>query len=307
MMKMYKNILETVGNTPMVEINRLNPNKKVNLLAKLEMFNPGGSAKDRMAHYIIEDAEKRGLLKANGTIVEVTSGNTGIGLALVSLVKGYKLIIVTSTKTSKEKIGIIKTFGAKVVITVPEKLYDTAKSIVNKTSNSFYVDQFENPKNSEAHYLITGPEIWQQTKGKIDYLIAGIGTGGTISGTGKYLKEKNPKINIIGVDPKGSIFYDYFKTGKLTKPQQYKIEGIGGDKLIGVPDFKIIDDIIQVSDKKAFVMTKKLLNKEGIFVGGSSGAAMIAALKLAKNIKNRKTVVVIFPDKGERYLSKNIF
>jgi len=310
-MRCFKNILEIIGNTPMVKINKLNPNKNISLLAKLEMFNPGGSIKDRMAVYIIEDAEKNGLIKPGGTIVEATSGNTGIGLALASLVKGYKAIIVTPDKTSQEKVDLLRTFKAKVVITsssVPagssDSCIETAKRIAKEISNSFYVNQYNNPKNPKAHYLTTGPEIWEQTKGRIDYLVAGMGTGGTISGIAKFLKEKNPKIKIIGVDPKGSIFYDYFKTKKLIKSQQYKIEGIGGDMLIQALNFKLIDDVIQVSDEQAFNMVRKLLKEEGIFVGGSSGAAMFATLKLIKKFKGRKTVVVIFPDGGYRYLSK---
>ncbi len=310
-MKQYKNILETIGNTPMVEISKLNPNKDITLLAKLEMLNLGGSIKDRMAVYIIEDAEKRGLLKPGGTIVEATSGNTGIGLALVALVKGYKAIIVTSDKTSQEKVSMLKIFEAKVVITPstalpgsPDSCIETAKRIAKETSNSFYADQYNNPKNPQAHYLTTGPEIWQQTNGKIDYLVAGMGTGGTISGIAKYLKGKNPQVKIIGVDPKGSVFHDYFKTKKLIKPKQYKIEGIGGDMLVEALNFKLIDDVIQVNDKQAFDMAKKLLKEEGIFVGGSSGAAMFAVLKLIKKINEQKTMVVIFPDGGYRYLSK---
>ena len=310
-MNYYNNILETIGNTPMVEINKLNPSKDIALLAKLEMLNPGGSIKDRMAVYIIEDAEKKGLIKPGGTIVEATSGNTGIGLALVALVKGYKAIIVTPDKTSQEKVDLLKIFKAKVVITSSGALpgssdscLETAKRIARETPNSFYVDQYNNPKNPEAHYLTTGPEIWKQTDGRIDYLVAGMGTGGTISGIAKYLKEKNPKVKIIGVDPKGSIFYDYFKTRKLIKPQQYKIEGIGGDMLIQALNFKLVDDVIQVDDNQAFDMVKKILKEEGIFVGGSSGAAMFVALELIKKLKGRKTVVVIFPDGGYRYLSK---
>lgn len=310
-MKIYNNILETIGNTPMVKINKLNPNKNVTLLAKLENFNPGGSLKDRIALHIIEDAEKRGLLKPGDTIIESTSGNTGLGLALVALVKGYKTIFTIPDKMSQEKIDLLKAFGAKVVITPtnvtpdsPESYWEVAKELNRKIPNSFYVNQHYNLKNPQAHYLTTGPEIWKQTKGKIDYLIAGMGTGGTISGTAKYLKKKNSKIKIIGVDPKGSIFYQYFKTGKTVKAHPYQVEGIGEDVLVGTLDFKVIDDVIQVNDKQAFNMARKLLKKEGIFVGGSSGAVMYGAIKLAKKIKGRKTIVVILPDSGLNYLSK---
>ncbi len=310
-MKQYKNILESIGNTPLVKINKLNPNKDVTLLAKLESFNPGGSVKDRMALHIIEDAEKKGLLKPGGTIVENTSGNTGVGLALIAATKGYKTIFTIPDKMSQEKIDLLKAFGSKVIVTPtnvapdsPESYYEVAKKISRETPNSFYVNQYNNPKNPEAHYLTTGPEIWKQTSGKVDYLIAGIGTGGTISGIAKYLKEKNPEIKIIGIDPVGSVFYDYFKIGKLIEPQQYKVEGIGEDMLVDALDFELIDDIIQVNDKQSFNMTRELLSKEGIFVGGSSGSAMYGALELAKKIKNKKTIVVIFPDSGFKYLSK---
>lgn len=317
-MKYYSDILGAIGNTPLVKINRLNPNKKITLLAKLESFNPGLSIKDRMALYIIEDAEKKGLLKPGGTIIESTSGNTGLGLALVALVKGYKTIFTIPDKMSQEKIDILKSFGAKVVVTPtavapddPRSYWSVAKRLNKETPNSFYVNQHYNPQNPEAHYLTTGPEIWQQTKGKIDYLVAGMGTGGTISGTGKYLKEKNPKVKIIGIDPEGSIFYDYFKSGKIIEAHPYKVEGIGEDVIVGALDFRVIDDILQVNDKQAFNMTRTLLKEEGIFAGGSSGAAMHGALKLVKKLKSlpagrqgKKTVVVILPDSGFKYLSK---
>lgn len=310
-MRYFKNILEAIGNTPLVKINKLNPNKNITLLAKLESFNPGLSIKDRMALHIIEVAEKKGLLKPGGTIIESTSGNTGLGLALVALVKGYKTIFTIPDKMSSEKIDILKSFGAEVVITPmavapddPRNYWEVAKRLKEKTPNSFYVNQHYNPQNPEAHYSTTGPEIWEQTNGKIDYLVAGMGTGGTISGTGKYLKEKNPKIKVIGIDPKGSIFYDYFKSGKIVEAHPYKIEGIGEDIIVGALDFKIIDDIIQVDDKQAFNMARKLLKEEGIFAGGSSGAAMYGAIKLAKKLRGKKVVVVILPDSGFKYLSK---
>jgi cystathionine beta-synthase len=309
--KYCNNILETIGNTPLVKINELNPNKNVVLLAKLENFNPGLSIKDRIALHIIEEAEKSGKLKPGGTIIESTSGNTGLGLALVALVKGYKTIFTIPDKMSQEKIDILKSFGAEVVITPtavasddPRNYWEVAKRLNREIPNSYYVNQHWNPYNPEAHYLTTGPEIWEQTGGKIDYLVAGMGTCGTISGTGKYLKEKNPNIKVIGVDPEGSIFYDYFKTGKITEAHTYKVEGIGEDIIVGTSDFKVIDDIIQVNDKQAFNMARRLLKKEGIFVGGSSGAAMYGALQLIKKIKSKKIVVVIFPDSGIKYLSK---
>ncbi len=307
----YKNILETIGNTPMVTINKLNSNKDIQLLAKLEMFNPGGSIKDRMAVHIINQAEKQGQLKPRGTIVEATSGNTGIGVALVGLVKGYNTIIVTSEKTSEEKINLLKAYKAKVVIAPADVPSDsekgcigTAKRIAAQTSNCFYVNQYDNPENSQAHYLTTGPEIWTQTKGKIDYFVTGIGTGGTISGVAKYLKEKDCNIKVIAVDPAGSVFYNYFKNKKLIKSRAYKIEGIGGDMIPKVLNFDLIDDIVQVSDHQAFKMVIKILKQEGIFAGLSSGAAMWASLNLIKKLKGCKRVVTIFPDQGLRYISK---
>lgn len=309
--KFYNNILETIGNTPLVKINKLNPDKNITLLAKLESFNPGLSIKDRMALHIIEVAEKRGLLKPGGTIIESTSGNTGLGLALVALVKGYKTIFTIPDKMSSEKIDILKSFGAKVVITPtavapddPRNYWEVAKRLNREIPGSFYVNQHYNLANPEAHYLTTGPEIWKQTNGKIDYLVAGMGTGGTISGTGKYLKEKNPKIKVVGIDPVGSIFYNHFKTGKIVKSHTYKVEGIGEDVIVGTLDFKIIDDIIRVNDREAFNMARKLLKFEGIFAGGSSGAAMYGAITLVKKLKGKKTVVVILPDSGFKYLSK---
>lgn len=309
--KYYNNILEAIGNTPLVKINKLNSSKNITLLAKLESFNPGLSIKDRIALHIIEVAEREGKLKPGGTIIESTSGNTGLGLALVALVKGYKTIFTIPDKMSQEKIDMLKVFGAKVVVTPtavapddPRSYWEVAKRLNREIPNSYYVNQHWNLSNPEAHYLTTGPEIWKQTNGKIDYLVAGMGTGGTISGAGKYLKEKNPKIKVIGVDPLGSIFYDYFKTGKTVEAHTYKVEGIGEDVIVGTLDFKVIDDVIRVNDKQAFNMARRLLKKEGIFAGGSSGAAMYGAIKLAKKLKGHKTIVVILPDSGFKYLSK---
>lgn len=305
------NVLEAIGNTPLVKLNNISKGLKAKIYAKLEFLNPGGSVKDRMALYMIEDAEKRGLLKAGGTIIENTSGNTGVGLAIVAAVKGYKTIFTIPDKMSQEKIDLLKAFGAEVVVTPtdvpyddPRSYYETAKRIAKETPNSFYVDQYNNMKNPEAHYKTTGPEIWQQTNGEIDYLVAGIGTGGTLSGAAKFLKEKNPNIKVIAVDPIGSVFYDYFKHKKLVKPHVYKVEGIGEDYLVKAMDFSVVDDIIQVNDKNSFLMARRLAREEGIFAGGSSGAAVWASLELAKNIDDDKIIVTILPDSGSRYLSK---
>ncbi len=305
-MKVYENILETIGNTPMVKINRIGSSGN-RLFAKLEFFNPGGSVKDRMAKYIIEKAEETG--KISDAIVENSSGNTGASIAMISAVKSYKCLITIPDKMSDEKINLMKAYGSEVIVTKtdvpydsPDSYYSTAKRIATER-NAYYPDQYNNPDNIEAHYRSTGPEIWDQMDGKIDVLVAGIGTGGTISGIGRYLKEKNPDIKIIGVDPEGSVFYSYFKTGKLVKPHTYKVEGIGEDYLVKAIDFSVIDDIISVDDEESFIMARRLAREEGIFAGGSSGSAMVAALKISKSFAD-KNIVMIFPDSGYRYLSK---
>lgn len=308
----YDNILETIGNTPLVRLNSVTHGLHADVLAKVEMFNPGGSVKDRIGMGIIEEAERSGRLKPGGTIVESTSGNTGVGLAIAAALKGYKTIFVMPDKMSHEKIQLLRAFGAKVVITPtavepddPRSYYSVADRLVEETPNSILANQYHNPENPRAHYLTTGPEIWEQTEGKVDVLVAGMGTGGTITGIGRYLKEKNPDIQIVGVDPVGSILYDLHQ-GRTGEAVSYKIEGIGEDFLPGSLDLSVVDDVVQVTDKESFLMTRRLVREEGIFCGGSCGSAVAGALKYIRqhNLDPDKTVVVIFPDSGSRYLSK---
>ncbi|CUS82242.1 cystathionine beta-synthase [Candidatus Kryptonium thompsonii] len=310
-MNYHQNILELIGNTPLVKLTRVTAGIKATILAKLEFMNPGGSVKDRIAVYMVEEAIKNGLLKPGGTIIESTSGNTGIGLAMYAAVKGFKAIFTIPDKMSQEKINLLKAFGAEVIVCPtnvppdsPESYYEVAKRLAKETPNSYFVNQYHNEDNVEAHYMTTGPEIWTQTSGRIDYLVAGAGTGGTISGVGKFLKEKNPNVKVIAVDPIGSVYHDWFKYKKLIEPKIYMVEGIGEDMLCETMHFEVIDDIIQVSDAEAFYMARKLAREEGILAGGSSGAAVHAAIKVAQSLPEDKVVVVILPDTGRNYISK---
>ena len=312
-MNYYKNILETIGNTPLIKLNNLTKNIDALVLAKVEFFNPGSSIKDRMALKMIEDAENDGRLKPGYTIVEGTSGNTGMGLALAAIVKGYKLICVSTDKQSKEKFDVLKAVGAKVVVCPanvkpedPKSYYSTAKRIGEETPNSWYVNQYDNPSNSLAHYETTGPEIWDQTDGKITHFVVGVGTGGTISGVAKFLKEKNPQIKIWGIDTYGSVFKKYHETGIFDQNEIYPYitEGIGEDILPKNVNFDLIDGFEKVTDEDAAIYTRKLAKQEGIFAGNSCGAAVKGVLQLKHNFKKNDVVVVLLHDSGSRYIGK---
>jgi len=307
----HETILETIGNTPLVRLRHLAEGCPATVLAKVEYFNPGGSVKDRIAVAIVAEAEAKGLLKPGGTIVEATSGNTGAGLALVSAVKGYRAIFVMPDKVSIEKITLLKAYGAEVVITPtalppdsPDCYYEVAKRIAREIPGAYLANQYHNPTNPEAHFRSTGPEIWRQTAGQVTHFVAGLGTGGTISGTARYLKQQNPKVKVIGADPVGSILKEYFYTKKIPPFKTYKVEGIGEDFLPGTLDFSVIDEIIQVNDAQSLNMARRLAREEGILAGGSSGTALCAALQVARQAKPGDLVVVLVPDTGERYLSK---
>ena len=312
-MEYFENILGTIGNTPLVKLNKLTKELPCLVLAKYETFNPGNSTKDRMALKMIEDAETQGLLKEGGTIIEGTSGNTGMGLALAAIVKGYNCIFVLSDKQSKEKMDILKAVGAEVVVCPtdvapddPRSYYSVSKRLSDETPNSWYVNQYDNPSNAIAHFESTGPEIWNQTDGKITHFIVGVGTGGTISGVGKYLKSKNPNIKVWGIDTYGSVFKKYHETGIFDENEiyPYVTEGIGEDILPKNVDFNIIDGFTKVTDKDAAVFTQKLAKKEGMFLGNSAGAAIKGLLQLKKNFNEDDVVVVLFHDHGSRYVGK---
>jgi cystathionine beta-synthase len=305
------NILEAIGHTPLIRLNRVAKDMPAEVYVKAEYLNPGGSMKDRIAVEMIDEAERKGLLKAGGTIVEGTSGNTGMGLALVAAVRGYKVVFTITDKQSREKIDLLKAFGAQVIVCPtavepedPRSYYSVAKKLAREIPNAYYPNQYENQGNPEAHYRTTGPEIWKDTEGKITHFVCGLGTGGTASGVGRFLKEQNPKLKVIGVDPKGSLFYEYVKTGNVGKAHTYAVEGIGEDILPGTMDFSVLDDILQVNDEECFLWARRLAKREGIFTGGSGGGCVSAALRVAKDCEKGDMVVGLLPDSGTRYLSK---
>lgn len=311
MHNVYDNVLDAIGRTPLIKLNKLTGPNDATVYVKCEFMNPGGAIKDRMALHMIRKAEAEGHLKPGGTIVENTSGNTGFGLAMVAAVRGYKCIFTMPDKMSTEKVNRLKAMGAQVVVTPtnvpaddPRSYYETAKRLARETPGAFYPNQYHSQDNIEAHYLTTGPEIWSQLDGKLDYFISGLGTGGTMSGAGKFFKEKSKAVQNVGVDPIGSIYAGYFKTGKIGEAHVYKVEGIGEDMVCGAMDFKVVDQVRQVDDRQSFVAARRLAREEGIFGGGSSGAAVHVALELAKEVGKGKTIVVVLPDSGSSYISK---
>ena len=313
-MPVFQNILQAIGNTPLVRLNRIAGPEDAAVYVKCEFMNPGGAIKDRMAMFILDKAEREGVIKPGGTIVENTSGNTGMGVALWAAVKGYRCVFTMPDKMSTEKVNALKSFGAEVVVTPtnvaaedPRSYYETAKRLHRETPGSFMLNQYHNPDNIEAHYRLTGPEIESDCRKagfNLDFFVAGLGTGGTMSGAGKYLKEKYPQSRNIGADPEGSVYLDYFKTKKLIQPHVYKVEGIGEDMLCKAMDFSVLDDVRRVDDKQSFTMARRLAREEGLFAGGSSGSAVHVAVDLAREIGRGKNIVVVLPDSGSRYISK---
>lgn len=308
----YNDVLEVIGNTPIIKLASVSKGTPHTFWAKVEYFNPGGSVKDRIGIAIIEEAEKRGDLRPGGTIIEATSGNTGLGLAMVAAVRGYKTIFVMPDKISEEKRAILRAYGAQVVITPtsvepedPRSYLSVSKRLVEETPNSFYANQYHNPDNPSRHYKTTGPEIMRQFGDKIDVFVAGAGTGGTISGVGRYLKEHKPSVKVVLADPEGSILYDLFHHKKvINPPHSYKVEGVGEDMLPDNVHFDVMDDAVQVNDKESFMMTRDLIKKEGLCIGPSSALALVAAMKYGEKVKTPQNILVMFPDNGRAYLSK---
>lgn len=311
-MNYFENVLHLIGRTPLVRLNRLTEGMRATVLAKMESLNPGYSVKDRIGVSMVEAAEREGVLKPGGTIVEATSGNTGIGLALAAAVKGYRCIFVMTEKASVEKVRYLKALGSDVVVVpasakpgTPDHYVETARRIARETPNSFYPDQYSNPNNPEAHYRTTGPELWEQTEGRITHFVAGLGTGGTISGTGRYLKEKNPNVRVVGADPYGSVFKTYKETGRTHEATPYLVEGIGQEVVPANVHMKYVDEIINVTDRESFELSRLLGRREGIFCGGSTGTNLAAALKVAGSLDESGLVVFIVCDTGEHYLTKH--
>jgi cystathionine beta-synthase len=307
----YENVLDAIGGTPLIRLNRLAKGLKPKIYIKAEFMNPGGSVKDRIGVAMIDDAERRGLLKPGGTIVEGTSGNTGIGLALVAALRGYKLIFTITDKQSREKINLLKALGAEVIVcptavepSDPRSYYSVADKLTAEIPGAYHPNQYENPENPKVHYRTTGPEIWRDSEGKITHFVAGMGTGGTISGVAKYLKEQNPKVKIVGADPIGSLYYEKIKFNRVGVARPYVVEGIGEDIFPGTMDLKCVDDILQVTDRDAFLTTRKMARMEGLLAGGSCGAAAWAGLEYAKRLSEKDFMVILLPDTGMRYLSK---
>ncbi|MDH5671565.1 MAG: cystathionine beta-synthase [Myxococcales bacterium] len=309
--KARANILEAIGGTPLVRLNRVARDVESTIYVKCEYMNPAGSMKDRMTLNLVEKAEARGELMPGGTIIEATSGNTGAGLSMIAAVRGYRCVFVMPDKMSPEKIAALRAFGARVVVCPtavepedPRSYYSVAKRIAAETPNSFYANQYHNPDNPGGHYRFTGPEIWEDTGGGIDAFVAGMGTGGTMSGVGRYLKEQKPEVQLVGVDPIGSLYYDYVKHQRLTKAFTYKVEGIGEDFVPSTFDPGYLDDIVRVDDRECFSMTRDLVRLEGLYCGGSSGAAVAGALKYARGLSRPLNIVVLLPDGAAKYLSK---
>lgn len=307
----YNNILEAIGRTPLVKLNRIARGSPAEVYAKCDFLNPGGSVKDRIGMAMVEDAERKGLLKPGGTIVEGTSGNTGMGLALVAILKGYKAIFTMTDKQSKEKVDLLKAMGAEVIVCPtavppedPRSYHQVVEKLARDIPNAYHPNQYFNPANPECHYRTTGPEIWDDSEGRITHFVCGMGTGGTITGAGRYLKEQNASIKVIGADPVGSILYDFFHRGVVAKAETYKVEGIGEDFFPAALDFTVIDDVAQVSDKESFLWARRLARLEGLFAGGSAGTAIAAALQVLPTLREGDFMVVFIPDTGMRYLSK---
>lgn len=311
MESVYESIIEKIGNTPLIHLARISSDTRARIYGKAEHLNPAGSVKDRLGLAIIEEAERNGKLKPGGVIVEGTGGNTGLALAMVAAYKGYRAIFTMPDKMSQEKVRFLKSFGAKVIVTPsavppdsPDYYVNVAKRIADETPNSIYANQFYNPINPEIHYQTTGREIWEQTGGEIDYFVAGMGTGGTVSGVGRFLKEQKPDVQVIVADPEGSIIKDYFYTKRIVESRPWKVEGIGEDMIPPNHHYQYVDDVVQVSDRESFQAARRLAREEGIFVGGSTGTILAAALKVARNLSEPKTFVIILCDSGDRYLSK---